>query len=401
MKEEISGSEGVERMGLLWKAYDRTKVLLQLTRINLRVSVLTLVGLILAMASISSCLIYLESNRSDFYANFFENELDKDYLEYKQSFESIVDLTNLDISNSHTLLKNNIVNQGLEQVLVENPFGPVSMYNDGLFFLNQTRHDSFIGLTSANSLLNEMIEGSSLPTEQNEVILMTENPQEITTGEELNISIPYTLSPIGGQAEYLNRTVKITGIITPISLHENSSLLKFRDIQRYYQYGHYLLLTPLDNYFSFFQELNTTLNQLINHTHQFPSDISFSFTVNKEHITSQNVLKIVPKLLKYTEVTRWGFSLNNTEFNARVVLYNHLINKESQFGMFFVSFLLFSIPTFLLTILLVNYSVGMINERRQKSLILFKSRGVSDKFILLALLFEIFVLVCLVNYLIL
>ncbi|MHA2341841.1 MAG: FtsX-like permease family protein [Candidatus Hodarchaeales archaeon] len=354
---------------------------------------LTLVGLTLAMSTISSCLIYLESNRADFYLDFFENEFDDENLEYRQDFESTLDLMKEGIFNSHTLLKNNIAAHGLNQILSENLYGPLCMYDGSLSFLNQSFRRSFYGLNITNSLLEECLEGSYLPTVDNEVILMTEELGEVAIGDNINISVPYYLSPEGGRAEYLNRSIKITGLITSSSLQETSPLLEFRHILRnYHHYGHFLLLTSLDSYLSFFQELNTDLSQIINHTHQFPSEIYSTFSVVKEQISSKNVRYAMTDLLRYIEDTRGSFSLNNTYYYGRGNIIYQLRSKETEFGAFFFSFLLISIPAFLLTILLVNYSLGIINERRQKSLILFKSRGVSDKFILLALLSEVLVL---------
>ncbi len=366
----------------------RLKLLLQLIRVNLRRSSITVVGLAIAISLIAAFVMYLETDKTNFYLELLEEpEFDGYSYRYKAWDEGISPSSSINILSRKEALEKKINESNLNGIVIPHLFSPSIESRHSQYFMNQSDTVELLGITIYESILNDCIEGSALPTTFDEVILY--NPTNITLnlGEKLNITKRYYPSPQSDVRKKYNFTLIISGIITPESITGNSPL---KDL-RFYS-GDPTFITDIEKYISLLQTMDSELKLLTTSSYPFTSTIHFLYRINSTAITERNVVSVVHNLYYYAVDTSWGFHLEDYHFNSDGSAYNTLSNKINEFNSLFLAFMTFSVPVFIITLFLINFSLGIINENREKGLSLFKMRGLSSTFIFLILTFETLVI---------
>lgn len=364
---------------------EKIRILFQVLRINLRTSVITLIGLSIALSTITSCLIYLETNKADYYLSLLEQDDVKDHVTYDHWSENIHSFEKPDIVSLQEALDKKISERGLEKILVKHPLYPTCYSTNRIDFLNQSDWNTFYGINLNESILEDCVEGSYFPTTMNETILLTSSILDLKIGD------PFTISFRRDDKEYYSHTLQIAGLITPGTLR-NTSLL--HDIfPSFYTYTSFptsiVIITDLGKFSELFGNIDTKIRSLTNN-YRLSFNLRFRFDVQISYINQNNVIKIISTLISFLRETN-HFYLNGIDLNE-LSSPSKLIHGVEEFNKLFFYFLILCVPAFLLTILLGRFSLGLISERRKKSLTLFRMRGVSPKFLFSALLLETLVI---------
>ncbi|MFX0088187.1 MAG: FtsX-like permease family protein, partial [Candidatus Hodarchaeota archaeon] len=361
------------------------RVLFQILKINLRTSLITLIGLSIALSTITTSIIYLESNKTDYYLSLFEQEDFMDYVRYThdpndlQSFKKPEDLLSLQES-----LNQKISEQGLENVLIKHPLYPICYLNNHLEFLNQSDSSLFYGLNFNESILEDCVEGSYLPTNINETILLNSSVSGLNIGDSYSISIHL------GNSEYYRHTLRISGLITGESL-SNSSLLNEVFPPFVFTQPKIRIFTGLGEFLNLINNIDTKIDSLPNDS-QLRVSFHFRVDIQISNINYNNVRKVTSTLFSFLSETE-TFSLNDITLNRMSnSVFTTWLHYLAEFDKFFFYFLCLCIPAFLATILLAKFSLELIHERRKEGLLLFRMRGISSKFLFMALLIEMFVI---------
>ncbi len=359
-------------------------VLLQILRLNLRTSMITLIGLSIALSTITTNIIYLETNKADYYLSLFKRGDFSSIVRYShdpnniQAFEQPKDLLSLQES-----LDEKISDHGLENLLVKHPFYPLCLLENKVFFLNQSDSSSFYGLNLNESILTDCVEGSYLPTNMNDTILLTPSLSGLNIGDNYDISIYL------GPSIYYSHTLRIVGLITPESLGNNSLLNEVFPPYVFQRLSEepIKILTTLGEFLSLFRNIESDLSSLTT-IDELSISLHFRVDIQTTNLNPNNVLKEVPSLLSFlieTDIFYLDGYLISKVYNTNIPI---LISQLNEYKSFFFNLLLLGIPAFIAAILLVNFSLGLIYESRKKNVLLFKTRGVSSQFLIKALFLE-------------
>jgi len=119
--------------------------------------------------------------------------------------------------------------------------------------------------------------------------------------------------------------------------------------------------------------------------------VILEYTHNHTLLTEQNIIQYINNLHSFCDQYSWNIYLNNIKIQSQDSgQFQYLIKGEiEEFYGFFFMFISFSTPSFILSILLVNFSIGVMNERRKKAITLLKMRGLSSNYILSILIIEL------------
>jgi len=289
-----------------------------------------------------------------------------------------------------------VINEAeLSQLLIPRAFSPSSILETDSFYLNKRHPESIFGITLDESVLDLCIEGSSLPNESNEILLFT---PEINTSlkirETFNLSILYFPDENFNTRDYYNFSLTISGLITPVSLMGNSSLQ--RGIGRLDFHEGSRILMDLDNFLTLSQSVSDTLSIITGYTYHLRSSSWFLFDYDLSILNSINVVKYINKLRTFWESYSWIEAAkellddpsDSIDLNHNTPYKYWLQSQIGKYNNLFSQFILLAVPVFLLTFLLVDFSLNLINEGRKKELVLFKMRGVSRFFIFSTLILE-------------
>ncbi|MFW9853856.1 MAG: FtsX-like permease family protein [Candidatus Thorarchaeota archaeon] len=360
---------------------------IQALRINLYVSLITLIGLSIALSTVSSSLLYLETSRSNYYLSLLE----QDYFEAKVIFEhqpnTIQNFDKMDILTLQEALEQEIQMRGLEREFSRHPLSPIFYLRNRLEFLNQSDWDSFYAFNFNESILADCIEGSYLPTTMNQTILLTWSVLDFKVNDQFNISFRnYNEDKV-----YYTHTLQISGIITPDTLRKTSPLndyFFFRGADP----NRIVILTDLGEFTKLFGKIDTNVRGLTN-SDLLAFTLMFRFNLQVSHIGDQNAIQILPQLVSFLKETGKAFRLNGFYLNR---VWQHelseLISNVEEFNFSFFYFLILCIPIFSLTILLVGFSLRLTTERRKKRLTLFQMRGISSRSLMGILFIETLVI---------
>ena len=372
-------------MGKIITALRRFKLLLQLTRGNLRRSSISIIGLAISVSLIAAFVIYLETDKTNYYLEILERpEFDNYPYCYRLWDEGVSSHADSNyITGAKEALEQKINESNLNGILIPHPFFPTIEDTYYQYFMNQSDRVTLQGITIDESVLTDCIEGSTLPKSTDEVILYNPLNQTIDIGEKLNITIRYYTSPESDVRKKYNYTLTISGVITSNSLNSNS-LLKNLGLSS----EDPTFITDIGKYLSILQNIDSEIKLLTTSTYTFESTITLLYGINFTAITERNVVSIVHNLNSYVEITSWGFHLEGYYINSYSTTYYTLGGKISEFNNLFLGFMIFSVPVFIITLFLINFSLGIINEKREKALSLFKIRGLSSSFIFLILTLE-------------
>ena len=147
------------------------------------------------------------------------------------------------------------------------------------------------------------------------------------------------------------------------------------------------ILTNLEEFLNLINTINTKIGSSPNYSGLLVS-VQFRVDIQVSNFNTNNIVKVVSTLVSFLIETE-TFYLNGKHIYK---LTSYDVTSLIEYDRFFFYFLLLGIPAFLAAILLVKFSLGLIHERRKKSLLLFRMRGVSPKFLFNALLLEMFVI---------
>ncbi len=326
---------------------------------------------------VSATIIYLDSNRQSYYQTIFDDPnlqitfeytvWDINYYEQNVSIETINAIKN-DIESKHKEYK-------LDQLL--------DSLGDMVFFcadkVYPTENDDvsfpFYGINMTDDLLESCISGSNLPIADDEIILYF--PENVTS--YINQTANYTFSYQQQDDRQIshNITLKTTGIITKSSVKNNSSLFnEVRDYRPCILMSHEKLLNLLNS-----------LNQL--QERRFKVIIYLNYHLNIENFNNNGIVHNIENLVRFGG--RYANSFSSYEkigIDSRLQWYWEITGKINTFNDLVNFFIILAIPAFIISFLLVNFSMGIINEDRKKTLSLYKMRGFSNQFIFIALLIE-------------
>ncbi|MFX0171210.1 MAG: FtsX-like permease family protein [Candidatus Hodarchaeota archaeon] len=352
-------------------------------RINLRISMIVLIGLSIALSTITSSIIYLETKRTDYYLSAFDHLSRGDRVDYYFQAIYLRQLNTSSIMSLQEGIDQKISERGLKKILVKHPLYPISYAVKQLNFLNQSNSQAFYGISYDKSILEDCVEGSYLPTTINETIVLTSSDLALNIGDRFNI----TFHNNGKDKDY-NHTLQITGLITPDTLRYDSFL---RDIflrgEDYYR--EITIITDLGKSIELLSFLQNRIRSLTSEIYSFSFYVRFRFYLHTSTLDPTEVKLIFPNLIAFFRETESSFNLNNFEFYSNFSWGIHeAMSDAKEYNELFFLFLLYCFPVFLLIILQVNFFLNLINERRKKSLMIVRMRGISIRFLFSSLLLE-------------
>ncbi|MFW9994159.1 MAG: FtsX-like permease family protein [Candidatus Odinarchaeota archaeon] len=362
-----------------------------LSRINLKVSLITLVGLTIGLSMISAYLIYIDTNRADHYMTFFDSYPFVDgELKFSVSLYSDYSLENpanvSDIQGAENYLDNQIASFNLASVFTRKD--EFIRIDERVTFLNQSGRAAVFAFELDQAVLDDCIDNSTLPSETGEVIIFSRHEiNSFAIGDEFNLSYIY-YTDTGKHT--CNTSLEITGIITIESL-KNDSHTRDVILYEFYDLPDYTVITRTSNYFSMLESLNGEFYSQTNNTKVFWSDVVLSYDGS---FNRQNVVKTVEKsIIPFLNEARNFKYLDYRIWISRHTYYDYLTSKITNYNVsHFLNLLIFSVPSLLLAYLLIRFSLGLINEHRGKALVLLKMRGLSNSFIFLVLFIETLVI---------
>lgn len=371
----------MKRIQILW---ERIRIFLQFLRINLRTSVIVLIGLSIALSTITSCLIYLETYKAENYLAILA-EADN-YVIYEHWTKSIQSFDRTDLIVLQESLNTAIQERGLEKLLVKHPLYPMCYSNWGIQFLSPNRDDYLYGIPLNESILDNCVEGSYLPTTMNELILVASSGLNVNIGDWFNITLFY----YGDISANYSHSIQITGVITSETLNKTSLYGKYGLLSP--RLDNFVLITDFGNYLELIKTIETNFRAKVP-TFRFDVNLGFCYNIQVASINQRNVIPLLTRLVSFLKESKEDFYLNNINLMmSEVGRVNALIYQVEEYNSYFLYFLLLCSPALLLTILLIRFSLGLINTQRQRSLGLFKMRGVSSRFLMILLLAEVGIL---------
>ncbi|MFW9856537.1 MAG: FtsX-like permease family protein [Candidatus Thorarchaeota archaeon] len=387
-EKHLGGCGQVKLIGLM---KGKTRVLFQLLRIDFPMALITLIGLTIALSISAATLIYLDSKKPEVYMSIFENEDFEEDLRFHGNRHQL----SAEIFTNFSELK--AIQEALDNQLDEYKLGDIfspSSYSPYYMIGDQPTY--FLGIALDHAVLEDCIEGSSLPSLGNETIIFNPHDTNMSIGEVFNVTYTEFQFDVESDQVYrfdINYTMKITGIITPSTLRAESPLqhvfpensFDFLPIVEATEIPTILDSIEQELIFKIFEAINKVRSDLI------PAGIHFIYALNKANIRPNNVVEIITNYNAFLRTTGSMFDLDgaelvNPEYYTTAPIVQELI---TDFNSSFFLFLILGIPTFILIFLLVKFSLNLINTPRKKSIALCKMRAVSRNFILISLVIEL------------
>ena len=193
--------------------------MVQIGQMQLLSQMITLIGMTIALAMIAGSLIYLESSEVDYYLKFLEDPSFEKRLSYRVYDETNGSRSTEDIIYIQSALNENLEKFNKTSIFIQSSYPFLcTMDRTSLFFNYRC-----LGLRLDESLIEECVNDSKLPNTQNEVLVFIPDNTSIKLGinETINLSIIYKYKR---RELFHNISLKITGLMTPTSLHHSSSL---------------------------------------------------------------------------------------------------------------------------------------------------------------------------------
>ncbi len=359
----------------------KIKLIIKLIKVNLRTTSVTLVGLIITLSMVSIGLISIDSNKAQIYLSILDSE------EFEEGVEFMGYSSNLPPTSKNTYilsiqnsLERRIEECKLGEVLVRDRYSPYCLSSEPRSnFSNQSHRITQLGIELDEMLLTDCIEGSSLPENENETIFVARGGLDLHVNDTVNLSYPYWNQ---SRKQFYNYSLKITGIITPASLRNNSDLLDILPTDQF------VAITDFSYYFSLINTIERELKRLTNDSIKIRSGICFVFRLNKQKITPNSVVQVVKDVTLFLETTGLWFHIDDFELTNQGRQIWVIRYTITAYNNWLLVFLILSIPSFILTVLLVSFSMTLINEQRNKYVHLLQYRGLSSNFIALTLVLE-------------
>ncbi|MFX1286053.1 MAG: FtsX-like permease family protein [Promethearchaeota archaeon] len=364
---------------------EKTRILLQVLRINLKKSLITLVGMTIALAIITASLIYLESNEIDYYIGVLKNSEFEKQLIFHVYGDSEGNYSFKDITLIQNAVNEKITEFNLNNTIIQSNYPFQCRMNRKILFRNTSELHYFRGISMDESIIKDCVKGSKIPGTPDEVLIFipSNDPIELDINETIHFSLFYEEN---NNEKSHNISLKISGMLTASSIRSSSQL--------WYMVSEHNRIQIIMNIKQYLELLNT-LRTLSDETISNRLELYYSFDFST--VNHQNAIQIIDRLLEFGRMG-WDFQIQvvtpreSTWYDiyiSSMSWYYMIQDSVSKFSMFFFLFTVLCIPAFIITFLLVNFSLGVINEGRRKTLTLYKMRGVSKKFILTMLCVEI------------
>lgn len=378
----FGGCHTVNSLGVM---KGKIRIIIQLLRINVPMSLITLIGLTIALSISAATLIYLDSNKTEVYMSIYDN---KDFEKNLSFYVNRHDLSSEIFKNYSEIIT---IQESLNKKLEDHNLGNIFTQNLYSPYYKVENPPYFIGIDLDNKILEDCIEGSSLPSHSNETIVFNPHYTNMSIGDVFNVT--YTEVIQEGFRFEINYTMKITGIITPSTLKEDSPLLKVFP-EYYFDFLPIVSFTDISSILdSIEKELAIEIFEEINRnrSEQIFTRIHFIYTLNMSNIRPNNVVEVIENYFSFLSKTGNSFELDGVELENPGYHSNAKIVQEiiTNFNSSFFLFLVLIIPSFILIFLLIKFSLNLINIQRKKSIALCKMRALSKNFILISLVIEI------------
>ncbi|MFX0062483.1 MAG: FtsX-like permease family protein [Candidatus Hermodarchaeota archaeon] len=364
--------------------FNRLGLMVQFSRMNLKLTGITLIGLTIGLSMLSAALFQLDTAKADFYITTLEEY--KDTLDLGGHYQGYISATTIDtVTELKDAINVRISDQGLSKLFHRTNFYPY-LSTSAFFYVNQSSsvvYWSIYGIDGLNaSILTECTAGSRLPRNQSEVLVFVRN----TTAPLISLHEQFNITSHHGEGIKSNITLTVVGLLT-------SSTLVNPILQEINEYNEdYYVLTNLNFSCGLVQTL-MELSDLVGYDAHFRGSVYFHFTFDFTALTKDNVIEVTERILSLSDSLESGGHPDYGGLHGN--FYLAIRNLEwilVKFYNLYIWFLLITLPVFIIVALLGNFSLGIINERRQKALELVKIRGVSNRFVFLGLLLETLVL---------
>ncbi len=372
----------------------KLRLLSQISRVNLRQSFITLIGITIAMSMISASIIYVDSNKTNYYLEALDKPVFERPLDYILHDESSCNFSLGDIDLIQGALNTKFEQFNIDTILKQSSFPYTCWMSLNELFFNSTERINFIALPFTETLLEDSINGSAIPSGVDEVWIYL--PSSITTevnlSETINLSISYS---INDNSKYYNISLNIVGMLNSTGLQSS-----------------FLSDHTSSNRINVFMQTNTylTLHNILRTLSDRPisSHIEYCYVFDFSQVTPHTVLQTVENIEEFGAWGHWSDieiqvliqdEVIQYDFTSpSYIIYSTIQNTIFEFSTFGSMFIILSIPALITSFLLVNFSLGLINEGRRKSLALYKMRGISKPFLFAALSFETFILAIMASF---
>ncbi|MFW9994652.1 MAG: ABC transporter permease [Candidatus Odinarchaeota archaeon] len=344
-----------------------------LVRSNLKQSAISLASLIIAITILASFFYYTEFTRNEVYQEVFD-ETGIKTLEYRNWASGDIGLTYQDAILFRTLVEEKINDHGLGEVLEISPYSPSSTLQQDVIIRENNENVTVSGHYGINeAILNECVTGSRLPVDQTEILLVA--PDNTTLGVEDEVTLAVTYLSNSNATQY-NISLTVAGIITGSTVKEDPLLSELFSADRYH------CLMPLNHYLSFVQQVDQELESPDRYLFHIQK---LMVNINSASINAANAEEIVNAFMAFSSEMEQYISNLIISSNSRSMIIKYKLMEIDAYSFLFM---IISIPALVLVIILVFFSLGIANEKRQKLVALAKTRGVSGKFIFLELVLE-------------
>lgn len=367
---------------------------------NRRLMIISITGLIIALASISQTVIYLDTIKGPLFSETLDYEGYYGHFDLGIHMQEIIPLNALpsNLINTH----DQIIQQAFKNANMFNYYRNSSWWLEYLVraYLNGTlaigmgsdpskRTVDLIGLNQSvlDSIIPFMSAGSYIPIQSNEVIIL----RPLHDNNHFTFSIGSNITLISSSNPGVNVSLVLSGIYSYDEINRNSlnsstfdkATGNFNTLDPYW--NHYFLLTTYENWFtilnSIIQYSKGNYNPIysVNGRIFFHRELFNIFDLNSE----QAKLKILEtKLID-------SLSMYNPYSNViNFFLEQVLSSVQIEFYNIFTFLIMFCLPIFGIALFLTIYAFGLIKNQKQSIVGLLKARGLSSKIIFSILVFE-------------
>ncbi|MFX0062392.1 MAG: FtsX-like permease family protein, partial [Candidatus Hermodarchaeota archaeon] len=362
------------------RLFHRLELISRLSGLNLRLTAITLVGLTIGLSMLGATFIQLDSTRVNYYVSTLEETSNHD-IRITASGTFRDDLWDIQLGfrnivrekiNEHSLIK--------EDTNYFPYFGIHALHLIGIYGLN-------------DSILAECVTGSRLPQNQSEVLLFA----NITTDDPISLNDQVNISYESDQPDEYRTPLTVVGLLIPSSLANQSILLDLmkpytnKSIATYFPeliYNAYCFINSMNYSLDLVQTIKTEIDNR-HSQRRFDIHFHFKYVLDPTIVTKENAIELVAHIYDFKLALPYRYEGYSIYWGA---WFSYLEQELMKFDVLYPSFLLVSTPVFLIVALLVSFSLGLINEKRQKALVLLKNRGIANQFIFLTLLIETIIL---------
>ncbi|MFX0065196.1 MAG: FtsX-like permease family protein [Candidatus Hermodarchaeota archaeon] len=366
----------------------------RLSHINLRLTLIALIGLTLGLSMVSGTFIHLDSIKADFYLSkldeFKENIIDftaSGYLDKDDdSLETMFGLKNK--------IESKINERNLAGFLREAHF-PFSIININLMLSStnavQYTYLPIIGIHNLNeSMLSHCISGSKLPNNQSEILLFVNNNE--TTPISLNDQVNFSIEIFDYQSDTLYRypvNLIVVGLLTPSTVISNDPTLNIIFNEIYPPSMSLIPINTMKNAFDLTKTIENEIETEYNVEQWFYTSFHFGYSYDTATINRNNAIDVAEQIMGISSSFTYFFPIPYNGFYIYSGQNTYtLISQFTWFRDLYFVAVIFSLPVLLIVALFVNFSLGIINEKRKRAFLVLRDSGVSSRFVFNLLLAE-------------